>query len=74
MTGALQAFVFDDHMSRQTLDEIRNATNKGRVPGDAEFQQQVEEATGRATSSRQRGSDRKSEKFWKETLAFLEKS
>jgi putative transposase len=65
--------LFDGHMPSHTLDEIRSATNKAWVLGDARFQQQVEKATGRSAAPRQRGGDRKSEKFWQETLASLEK-
>jgi putative transposase len=50
-------------MSAHTLDEIRDATNKGWVLGNNRFQQQVEVATGRIVSPQQRGGDRKSEKF-----------
>lgn len=66
--------LFDGYMPLHTLDEIRDATNKAWVLGDVQFQQQVEEMTGRSASRRQRGGDRKSEKFWEETLASLEKS
>ena len=64
--------LFDGCMPAQTLDEIRDATNKGWVLGSNQFRQQVEVATGRTASPRQRGGDRKSEKFWQETLASLE--
>ncbi len=66
--------LFDGHILPQTLDVIRSATNKGWVLGDVRFQQQVEKTTGRSASPRQRGGDRKSEKFWTETLASLGKS
>jgi putative transposase len=65
--------LFEGHMPTHTLEEIRSATNKAWVLGDVRFQQQVEQTTGRSASPRQRGGDRKSEKFWGETLIALKK-
>jgi putative transposase len=65
--------LFEGYMPAHTLDEIRSATNKAWVLGDVRFQQQVEKTTGRSASPRQRGGDRKSEKFWEETLIALDK-
>ncbi|MEO0442807.1 MAG: transposase [Pseudomonadota bacterium] len=63
--------LFDGHIPENAIENIRNATNKGWVLGDTRFQQQVEKVTGRAASPRRRGGDRKSEKFWLETLNNL---
>ena len=63
--------LFDGHMPAHTLDEIRDATNKGWVLGNDQFQQQVELATGRIASPQQRGGDRKSESFGVRLLLHL---
>lgn len=57
--------LFRGRMAEKTLEEIRNATNKSWVLGDETFRCQIEKVTGRITAPRQRGGDRKSEKFQK---------
>ncbi len=55
--------LFRGHMSDNTLEEIRAATNKSWILGDPRFCEQVAQVTGRIASPRQHGGDRKSERF-----------
>lgn len=55
--------LFRGRMGEKTLTEIREATDKAWVLGDARFKAQVEEMTGRRADIRQRGGDRKSDRY-----------
>jgi putative transposase len=55
--------LFKTRISGKTLEEIRESTNKSWVLGSDKFKDQIERKTGRVTSPRARGGDRKSEKF-----------
>ncbi|NQZ33813.1 MAG: transposase [Oceanospirillaceae bacterium] len=61
----LQAYIqlFDQQLSKHTIQEIRDATNKSWVLGDAAFKRQIEEQIDRRCSPYQRGGDHKSEKY-----------
>lgn len=60
--------LFRGRITESTLQEIREATNKGWVLGEGRFRAQVEEVLGRAASPRPRGGDRKSAKYRAEML------
>jgi len=64
----LQAYIqlFDQQIVEHTIQEIRDATNKSWVLGDAVFKRQIEEQLDRSCSPYQRGGDHESEKY-KET-------
>lgn len=55
--------LFNHSIPELALQEIRDATNKSWVLGEDEFRQQIEEQTGRRSSSLPQGGDRKSMKF-----------
>jgi len=55
--------LFKGHISELTLEEIRINTNRGWVIGNDRFKQEIEEMTGRRTSPKQRGGDRKSKEY-----------
>jgi putative transposase len=61
----LQAYIqlFDQQIAEHTIQEIRNATNKSWVLGDAVFKRQIEEQLDRRCSPYQRGGDHKSAKY-----------
>ncbi|NQZ67621.1 MAG: transposase, partial [Lentisphaeria bacterium] len=58
--------LFDETISLQTLEEIRDALNKAWVLGDDGFKEQIEKQTGRRVSPIKRGGDRKSEGYREE--------
>ena len=62
--------LFDETISPQTLEEIRDALNKAWVLGDDRFKQQIEKETGRRVSPIKRGGDRKSE-VYREGFKYL---
>ncbi|PCI11398.1 MAG: transposase [Thiotrichales bacterium] len=55
--------LFRGRISDRVLKEIRDATNKSWVLGEDRFKAQIEDIVGRSTRPRQRGGDRKSEKY-----------
>jgi len=55
--------LFDGHLSNNTLESIRTATNKAWVLGSERFKQQVEQQTNRRVEPARRGGDRKSEEY-----------
>jgi len=57
------ASLFDHDMENQTIEDIRQTTNKGWVLGDDRFKQQIEQTLGRRTTPKPRGGDRKSKKY-----------
>jgi len=61
----LKAYIglFDQQLAEHTLQEIRTATNKSWVLGDASFKRQTEEHIGRRCGPIKRGGDHKSKKF-----------
>jgi putative transposase len=56
-------FLFRGKMSKRTLSEIRDASNKAWVLGNDRFRAQIEAKTGRRAIPLGRGGDRKSEKY-----------
>jgi len=61
----LEAYIqlFDHQLAEHTIQEIRDATNKSWVLGEAVFKRQIEEQLDRRCSPYQRGGDYKSEKY-----------
>ncbi len=57
--------LFGTRISKKTLDEIREATNKAWVLGDEQFQQRLEKRIDRPVRSSGHGGDRKSESYRK---------
>ena len=57
--------LFRHHISQETLATIRDATNKAWVPGNARFQEGVEQLLARQAAPKPRGGDRKSSGFRK---------
>lgn len=55
--------LFKCHLSRQTLDEIRESTNKAWVLGDNRFKVQIEQQLNRRVAPLPRGGDRKSVRY-----------
>lgn len=55
--------LFRDQIPDMTLKEIRNNTNKGWVLGNDHFKEEIEKITGRRTTPKARGGDRKSKEF-----------
>lgn len=53
--------LFQNHIDDQTLDEIRNATNKAWVLGGEQFQAEIEIMLDRRSRPLPRGGDRRSE-------------
>ncbi len=58
---------FETPMDEALLTEIRNATNKAWVLGDARFCNEIEGQLNRRTSPRPRGGDRRSEAYRRAT-------
>ena len=52
--------LFKNDLSVQTVEELRERTNKGWVLGGSKFRAEVEALTQRQTSPKQRGGDRRS--------------
>ncbi len=57
--------LFRARIPNQTLDEIREATNKAWILGNEQFQQRIEKQIDRPVSSSGHGGDRKSELYHK---------
>ncbi len=57
--------LFSTRIPEQTLNEIREATNKAWTLGSAQFQQRIERQIGRPVKSSGHGGDRKSEAYHK---------
>ncbi len=55
--------LFRGRMAERTLEEIRDATNKGWVLGEGRFKEQIKQEANRRVSSLGRGGDRKSKKY-----------
>jgi len=55
--------LFNSHITEMTLKEIRESTNKSWVLGSDYFKQQISEKINRPTEPKQRGGDRRSNKF-----------
>ena len=55
--------LFKQHLSENSIAEIREATNKAWVLGNDRFKQRVQEQLGRRVEPKARGGDRKSEQF-----------
>ena len=54
--------LFEQQIPEQTMDEIRAATNKAWVLGDARFLKQIEALTQRQAQPKPRGGDKRSKK------------
>jgi putative transposase len=59
--------LFDSDIGSESLQEIRDATNKQWVLGSTEFQDQVQNLTHRQSAPKPRGGDHKSNTFYKQT-------
>jgi len=57
--------LFEHQIPAYTLEEIREATNKGWVLGNERFKKQIESQTGRRVTALTHGGDRKSIKYKK---------
>ncbi len=57
--------LFEQQLAEHSLLEIREATNKSWVLGDTKFKEKIAKQSGRASSPKLRGGDRKSEGFKK---------
>ena len=55
--------LFRSRIPDQTLEQIRNSTNKSWVLGSSRFQQQIERKLNRRVAPLARGGDRKSEEY-----------
>ena len=55
--------LFEQHIPDLTIEEIRNATNKGWVLGENRFKQQIAQQTGRRVKPLPQEGDRKSRLF-----------
>ncbi len=55
--------LFQSHITKKTLNEIRSSTNKAWVLGSTYFKEQIEKALNRRVSPALRGGDRKSKKY-----------
>ena len=55
--------LFAHELQDDSVEEIRNATNKAWVLGENIFKKQIEEQTGRRASPSLRGGDRKSAQY-----------
>ena len=55
--------LFEKSISANTLERIRNSTNKAWVLGNNHFKKQIEEQIGRRVTPLKRGGDRKSKTF-----------
>jgi putative transposase len=55
--------LFKQHLSENSIAEIRDATNKAWVLGNDRFKQRIQEQLGRRVEPKARGGDRKSEQF-----------
>ncbi len=55
--------LFDHHIPKQTLEEIRNATNKAWVLGDDRFKYKIEALINRQVQPKARGGDKRSQKY-----------
>ena len=55
--------LFERHIPKQALEDIRIATNRAWLLGDIRFKKQIERKTGRRASPNARGGDRKSEEY-----------
>mgnify|MGYP002343975178 CR=1 FL=1 len=52
--------LYEGHIPEKTLEELRDATNKGWAVGSEKFIEEVQLACGRAARKRKRGGDRRS--------------
>ncbi len=57
--------LFKKHIKKQTIEEIRFATNKAWVLGNERFKSMIEKKLKRSASPKIRGGDRKSDRFLK---------
>ena len=55
--------LFQAHIDRETLKEIRQTTNKDQVLGNDKFKAEIEQMLNRRINSYEHGGDRKSEAF-----------
>ncbi len=55
--------LFDHQIPKQTLEEIRNATNKAWVLGNDRFKEKIETLLGRQVQPKARGGDKRSQKY-----------
>jgi putative transposase len=55
--------LFKSHLSKQTLDEIRESTNKAWVLGDSRFKEKIKKKLNRRAAPLLRGGDRKSVEY-----------
>jgi putative transposase len=55
--------LFKQHLSENSISEIREATNKAWVLGNDRFKQRIQDQLGRRVESKARGGYRKSEQF-----------
>jgi putative transposase len=55
--------LFKQHLSENSITEIREATNKAWVLGNEQFKQRIQEQLVRRIEPKARGGDRKSEQY-----------
>ncbi len=55
--------LFDHHIPKQTLEEIRSATNKAWVLGNERFKDKIEKLIERQVQPKARGGDKRSQKY-----------
>jgi len=60
--------LFDSHILKSDIEEIRTATNKAWVLGNDRFKAEVEELMNRQVQPKPRGGDRRSEAYKKKNL------
>jgi len=57
--------LFENHIAKADMDDIREATNKAWVLGNDRFKVKIEQLIDRQIQAKPRGGDRKSEIFKK---------
>lgn len=55
--------LFNHHIPKQTLEDIRSATNKAWVLGNDQFKDKIEKLIGRQVQAKSRGGDKRSQKY-----------
>jgi putative transposase len=66
--------LFKHQLSENSITEIREATNKAWVLGNARFKQSIQEQLGRRVEPKARGGDRKSEQFLSKRPVFFDET
>ena len=60
--------LFDSHIPKADIDEIRASTNKAWVLGNDKFKAKIEQMLDRQIVPKQRGGDRRSKSFMKKDI------